>query len=97
MFPKGNLLNLCYFYVNKLWLFLKNYVIFSYFSPPICDFDVFEEGKTHSFFESQQAIMAICTYLQGLHKNMEDLSEEQLLEQFLKLVQVCVLSSLLCL
>ncbi|XP_033873383.1 damage-control phosphatase ARMT1 isoform X1 [Acipenser ruthenus] len=57
-------------------------------NPPICDFDVFEEGKTHSFFESQQAIMAICTYLQGLHKNMEDLSEEQLLEQFLKLVQV---------
>ncbi|KAJ8409699.1 hypothetical protein AAFF_G00217580 [Aldrovandia affinis] len=57
-------------------------------NPPICDFDVFKEAKTQSFFESQQAIMAICTYLQGLMKNMDDLSETQLLDQFLKLLQV---------
>lgn len=57
-------------------------------NPPICDFDVFRAAKTQSYFESQQAIIAICTYLQGLNKNMNDFSEEQLLDQFLKLLQV---------
>ncbi|KAJ8270594.1 hypothetical protein GJAV_G00116880 [Gymnothorax javanicus] len=57
-------------------------------NPPICEFDVFKGAKTQSFFESQQAIIAICTYLQGLNKNINDFSEEQLLDQFLKLLQV---------
>ncbi|KAG5846464.1 hypothetical protein ANANG_G00115240 [Anguilla anguilla] len=57
-------------------------------NPPICDFDVFRAAKTQSYFESQQAIIAICTYLQGLNKNMNDFSEEQLMGQFLKLLQV---------
>ena len=57
-------------------------------SPPICDFDAFNEGKTRSYFESQQAVIALCTYLQGVHRNMDELSESHLLEQFLKLLQV---------
>lgn len=57
-------------------------------SPPICDFDAYNEGKTQSYFESQQAVIALCTYLQGLHRNMGELSESHLLEQFLKLLQV---------
>ncbi|XP_061098326.1 damage-control phosphatase ARMT1 [Conger conger] len=57
-------------------------------NPPICAFDAFREAKTQSYFESQQATMAICTYLQGLNKNRNEFSEEQLLNQFLTLLQV---------
>uniref|UniRef100_A0A3Q0RJC5 Sugar phosphate phosphatase n=1 Tax=Amphilophus citrinellus TaxID=61819 RepID=A0A3Q0RJC5_AMPCI len=57
-------------------------------NPPISDFDVFNEGKTQSFFESSQAVMALCTYLEGIKKNVEELSESQLFELFSKLVQV---------
>ena len=64
---------------------------FFYFSPPISDFDVFNEGKTQSFFESQQAVMTLCTYLEDIHKNMEKFSKNQLFEQFNKLLQVSVL------
>ncbi|KAM4521855.1 damage-control phosphatase ARMT1 [Odontesthes bonariensis] len=70
----------CYMYrriQEALWL-----------NPPISDFDVFNEGKTQSFFESQQAVMTLCTYLEDIHKNMEKFSKNQLFEQFNKLLQV---------
>lgn len=57
-------------------------------NPPISDYDVFNEGKTQSFFESQQAVMALCTYLEGVNKNIDELSRNQLLEHFNKLLQV---------
>ncbi|XP_019405616.1 PREDICTED: protein-glutamate O-methyltransferase isoform X1 [Crocodylus porosus] len=57
-------------------------------NPPIDDFDPFMEAKIQSFFESQQAIIAICTYLQELLKNIQDLNENQLKEEFFKLLQV---------
>lgn len=66
-----------------------NFVSF-YFSPPISDFDVFNEGKTQSFFESQQAVMTLCTYLEGIRKTMEELSMNQLSEYFNKLLQVSI-------
>lgn len=62
--------------------------ISAYFSPPISDYDVFNEGKTQSFFESQQAVMTLCTYLEDVNKNMVDLSKNQLLEHFNKLLLV---------
>ncbi|XP_056150756.1 damage-control phosphatase ARMT1 [Lampris incognitus] len=70
----------CYMYrriQEALWL-----------NPPISDFDVFNEGKTQSFFESQQAVIALCTYLQDVNTNMGKLSKDQLQEQFHKLLQV---------
>lgn len=70
----------CYMYrriQEALWL-----------NPPISDYDVFNEGKTQSFFESQQAVMTLCTYLEGINKNIEELSKNQLLEHFNKLLQV---------
>lgn len=51
-------------------------------------FDVYKEGKTQSFFESQQAIKTLCTYLQELITNMENMTEMKLRENFLKLLQV---------
>lgn len=57
-------------------------------NPPISDYDVFNEGKTQSFFESQQAVMALCTYLSGVNKNIDELSKNQLFEHFNKLLQV---------
>lgn len=70
----------------RLWL----YVCF-HCSPPINDYDVFNEGKTQSFFESQQAVMTLCTYLEGVNKNMEETSKSQLLEHFNKLLKVSTL------
>lgn len=69
-------------------------IFFSCFrcSPPISDYDVFNEGKTQSFFDSQKAVMAICTYLEGVKKCVEELSENQLLEHFTKLLLVSILS-----
>ncbi|CAL8312813.1 unnamed protein product [Lota lota] len=70
----------CYMYrriQEALWL-----------NPPISGYDVFHEAKTQSYFESQRAVMALCTYLEGLRKNMEGLPDNQLLEQFGKLLQV---------
>uniref|UniRef100_A0A672R293 Sugar phosphate phosphatase n=1 Tax=Sinocyclocheilus grahami TaxID=75366 RepID=A0A672R293_SINGR len=56
--------------------------------PPIDKFDEFNEGKMQSFFESQQAIKSLCTYLQELITNMENMTEIQLRDSFLKLLQV---------
>lgn len=55
-------------------------------------FDVFKEGKTQSYLESQQAIKSLCTYLQELITNMENMTEIQLRDSFLKLLQVSDLS-----
>lgn len=63
-------------------------LFFPWFSPPISDFDVFKEEKVRSFFESQQAIIVLCTYLQELLKNIEGLDEKLLQEEFFKLLQV---------
>ncbi|XP_066467396.1 damage-control phosphatase ARMT1 [Tiliqua scincoides] len=57
-------------------------------NPPISDFDVFKEEKINGFFESQQAIIVLSTYLQELLKNIADLGEKRLQEEFLKLLQV---------
>ncbi len=51
---------------------------------------MYKEGKTQSFFESQQAIKSLCTYLQELITNMENMTEIQLRDNFLKLLQVSV-------
>ncbi|KAM9552557.1 damage-control phosphatase ARMT1 [Salvelinus alpinus] len=75
------------------WLYIECYMYRRiqeaiWLNPPISDFDVFNESKTQSFFESQQAVISLCTYLQGFNRNMDDLSETQLMEQFHKLLQV---------
>ncbi|KAM9703220.1 damage-control phosphatase ARMT1 [Menidia menidia] len=57
-------------------------------NPPISNFDVFNEGKTQSFLESSQAVMALCTYLEDIHKNLKNFSKNQLLEHFNKVLQV---------
>lgn len=69
----------------NLWL----YFCF-YFSPLVSDYDVFNEGKTLSFFESQQAVMTLCTYMESINKQMEELSKNQLFEHFNKLLQVSI-------
>ncbi|XP_032999893.1 coiled-coil domain-containing protein 170-like isoform X5 [Lacerta agilis] len=56
-------------------------------NPLISDFDVFKEEKIHNFFESQQAIILISTYLQDILKNVEKLDENLLKKEFLKLLQ----------
>ena len=57
-------------------------------SPPISGFDAFQEAKTQSYFESQRAVMALCTHLEGLRKTVAGLPEDQLLEHFDRLLQV---------
>nr|XP_056709638.1 damage-control phosphatase ARMT1 [Euleptes europaea] len=57
-------------------------------NPLISDFDVFNEEKVHGFFESQQAIIILTTYLQELLKNISDLDEKRLQEEFFMLLQV---------
>lgn len=64
-----------------------------YFSPPISDYDVFNEGKTQSFFQSQDAVMTLCTYLEDINKKLKDLSQNQLFEHFNKLLQVSNLNT----
>lgn len=64
-----------------------------YFSPPISDYDVFNEGKTQSFFQSQNAVMILCTYLEDINKKLKDLSQNQLFEHFNKLLQVSNLNT----
>ncbi|XP_061669084.1 damage-control phosphatase ARMT1 [Syngnathoides biaculeatus] len=77
------------------WLYVECYMYRRirealWLNPPISGYDVFNEGKTQSFFESQQAIMALCTSFEGFNKNMEDMSENHLQEYFNKLLQVSV-------
>lgn len=68
-------------------------MFFSYFSPPIDDFDVFKESKEQNFFESQESIIALGTHLQELLKTIEDLDENNLKNEFFKLLQVNVIIS----
>ncbi|XP_051020353.1 damage-control phosphatase ARMT1 [Acomys russatus] len=56
-------------------------------SPPIHDFDVFKESKDSNFFESQESIDALCLHLQQL-RPVRELSEKQLKEEFLRLLQI---------
>ncbi|KAL3052453.1 hypothetical protein OYC64_005071 [Pagothenia borchgrevinki] len=75
------------------WLYVECYMYRRihealWLNPPISDYDVFNEGKTQSFFESQQAVMTICTHLEGVNSNIENLSKNQLFEHFDKLLQV---------
>nr|XP_061785703.1 damage-control phosphatase ARMT1-like [Nerophis lumbriciformis] len=75
------------------WLFVECYMYRKiqealWLNPPISDYDVFSESKTQSFFESQQAMMTLCTYLEGINKNLGDISEHHLQELFNKLLQV---------
>lgn len=58
------------------------------FSPPISEYDVFRDVKNESFFQSQQAMMALCTHLQELKKTIASLSKEQRQEEFYRLLQV---------
>ncbi|XP_017278692.1 damage-control phosphatase ARMT1 [Kryptolebias marmoratus] len=78
---------------NSPWLYVECYMYRKIqealvLNPPISNFDVYKEGKTQSFFESQQAVITLCTYLADIHKNMEKLSKNQLFEFFTKLLQV---------
>ncbi|KAG8438856.1 hypothetical protein GDO86_005154 [Hymenochirus boettgeri] len=59
-------------------------------SPPISEFDVFREVKNESFFQSQAAIIGLCTYLQDLKKKIAQFTENQKQEEFFKLLQVCL-------
>ncbi|KAM8971866.1 damage-control phosphatase ARMT1 [Pelodytes ibericus] len=57
-------------------------------SPPISDYDVFMEAKNESFFQSQVAIIALCTHLQELKKQITDTGEIGQQEELYKLLQV---------
>ncbi|KAM6181987.1 damage-control phosphatase ARMT1 [Erethizon dorsatum] len=75
------------------WLFVECYMYRRLHeaiiqSPPINDFDVFKESKDQNFFESQESVFALCTYLQELMRTIEDLDENQLKNEFFKLLQV---------
>ncbi|XP_068609953.1 damage-control phosphatase ARMT1 [Brachionichthys hirsutus] len=70
----------CYMYrriQEALWL-----------SPPISDYDVFSEGKTLNYLQSQQAVMTLCSYSESIRENMAGLSHKQLSEYFTSLLQV---------
>lgn len=75
------------------WLYVECYMYRRiqeaiWLNPPINEFDVFNEGKTQSFFESQQATTALCTYLETAKKDKDGLSKNQVFDHFIKLLQV---------
>ncbi|XP_017548050.1 damage-control phosphatase ARMT1 isoform X1 [Pygocentrus nattereri] len=75
------------------WLYVECYMYRRiqeavWLNPPIGDFDVFKEGKTQTFFESQQAIMFLCTHLREVLTSMDNPNEKQLFDHFLKFLQV---------
>ncbi|XP_060096867.1 damage-control phosphatase ARMT1 isoform X2 [Heteronotia binoei] len=59
-------------------------------NPPISDYDVFHEEKVRGFFESQQAVIVLTTYLQELLENISNVDEKLLQEDFFKLLQVAL-------
>ncbi|KAK2114526.1 hypothetical protein P7K49_008792 [Saguinus oedipus] len=74
------------------WLFVECYMYRRIHeaiiqSPPINYFDVFKESKEQNFYESQESIIALCTHLQQLLTAIEDLDENQLKDEFFKLLQ----------
>ena len=79
-----------YLFISPIEFHLPSQYTSAFFSPPISDYDVFNEGKTQSFFESQPAVRILCTYLESINKEMEKLSENQLFEYFNKLLQVSI-------
>ncbi|XP_036727688.1 damage-control phosphatase ARMT1 isoform X3 [Balaenoptera musculus] len=75
------------------WLFVECYMYRRIHeaiiqSPPIDDFDIFKELKDQNFFESQESIIALCTHLQELMKTIEELDENQLKNEFFKVLQI---------
>lgn len=70
-------------------------MFFSSYSPPIDDFDVFKESKDQNFFESRESIIALCTHLQEVVRAIEDLDENQLKDEFFRLLQVNMIINLL--
>ncbi|XP_060061310.1 damage-control phosphatase ARMT1 isoform X2 [Erinaceus europaeus] len=75
------------------WLFVECYMYRRIHeaiiqSPPIDDFDVFKESKDQNFFESQESVIALCTYLQELISTLEVLDENQLKNEFFKFLQI---------
>lgn len=75
------------------WLFVECYMYRRIHeaiiqSPPIDDFDVFKESKDQNFFESQESVIALCTHLQQLTRTIDDLEENQLKNEFFKLLQI---------
>ncbi|XP_069824446.1 damage-control phosphatase ARMT1 [Dendropsophus ebraccatus] len=75
------------------WLYVECYLYRRiqeglFLSPPISDFDVFREVKNESFFQSQQAMFALCTHLQELKGRMNSLSKDKVRDEIYKLVQV---------
>uniref|UniRef100_A0A8C6RQJ9 Sugar phosphate phosphatase n=1 Tax=Nannospalax galili TaxID=1026970 RepID=A0A8C6RQJ9_NANGA len=75
------------------WLFVECYMYRRIHeaiiqSPPIHDFDVFKESKDENFFESQESIAMLCSYLQQLPRPLKDLEENQLKDELFKLLQV---------
>ncbi|XP_012882475.1 PREDICTED: protein-glutamate O-methyltransferase [Dipodomys ordii] len=73
------------------WLFVECYMYRRIHeaiiqSPPLDDFDVFKESKDQNFLESQESVNVLCTYLQQL--TIEDLDENQLKDEFFKLLQI---------
>ncbi|KAM9665579.1 damage-control phosphatase ARMT1 isoform 2-T3 [Trichechus inunguis] len=75
------------------WLFVECYMYRRIHealtqSPPIDDFDVFKELKEQNFFESQESIISLCTYLQELMRTIEELDEDQLKNEFFKFLQI---------
>ncbi|XP_040094627.1 damage-control phosphatase ARMT1 [Oryx dammah] len=75
------------------WLFVECYMYRRIHeaiiqSPPINDFDIFKELKDQNFFESQESVITLCTHLQELRKTIEDLDENQLKNEFFKVLQI---------
>ncbi|XP_059032754.1 damage-control phosphatase ARMT1 [Mustela lutreola] len=75
------------------WLFVECYMYRRIHeaiiqSPPIDDFDVFKESKDQNFFESRESIIALCTHLQEVVRAIEDLDENQLKDEFFRLLQI---------
>ncbi|XP_068925771.1 damage-control phosphatase ARMT1-like isoform X1 [Petaurus breviceps papuanus] len=74
------------------WLYVECYMYRRVYealmlSSPTSDLDVFKESKEQNFLESKEAVMSLCSYLQGLN-SIENLDENRLKDEFFKLLQV---------
>lgn len=75
------------------WLYVECYMYrkiqeAQWLNPPMSDYDVFNEGKTQSYLESQQAVMSLCTHFEGVRKSLVGLPENHLREHFNTFLQV---------
>ncbi|XP_044527630.1 damage-control phosphatase ARMT1-like [Gracilinanus agilis] len=57
-------------------------------SSPISNFDVFKDLKCQAFLESQEPVIILCNYLQELKRKIETLNENDLKQEFLRLLQI---------